>query len=423
MLAPHKLMFLVWFSSLFLLIMLPFQLLDREVSAYGIIIFLFFLLSFFFGTISNKKKSFIYTKSIVFKKKAYRLISLVSFLSLVCLLIDFDFSNLNLVSIAQEREGISISLLTGGLSNSSIAFKIAFLTYPSAYVLIALSIIYSKKINYLPLFCFGYLPVILSTVVMGGRNPLFFAMAITFFSIKIRSNYSEELNVYKPKSNKLSFKQTFVKFMVLSFIVIAIFYFINVFFSRAELAGGTSSMFALAESKWGVGFNGYGSKFFYDLFGEKISFLIFITSWYIVQGTIMSLTIFENFNGSAHLGSYGIELVTALFRRIDSYTIFENYDLLNEFNVVGFYPSVFGSLFVDFKFIGIFIIFLWGKWCGSVYNNVKKNKLNSMLLYPFMCTGILLSFVNTPFGVANGFVTYIWLFVAYYMIKHVKINL
>jgi len=422
MIAPYRLMFLIWFSCLFLWVTLPFQLVGREVSTYGIIIFLLFLLAFFIGTISSKNKSFISTNSIVFTKKAQRIISLVSFVSLICLLIDFDISNLNLISVAQEREVISLSLLTGGLSNSSTAFKIAFLTYPSAYVLIALSIIYSKKINYLPLFILGYLPIILSTVVMGGRNPLFYAIAITFFSIKIRSNYSEELNVYKPKSNNLSYKQTVIKFIVLSFIVIAISYFINVFISRAEMIGGTSTMFTLAESNWGVGFNGYGSKFFFDLFGEKMSFLIFITSWYIVQGLIMSATIFENFTSSAYLGSYGIEFVTAVFRRIDSYAIFKNYNKLNEFNIVGFYPSVFGSLFVDFKFIGIFIIFFWGKWCRSVYNNVKKLKLNSMLLYPFMSTGILLSFINTPFGVANGFVIYIWLFVAYYFTKYSRIN-
>ena len=422
MIAPYRLMFLVWFSCLFLWVILPFQLIDREVLNYGIIIFLLFLLTFFIGAISNKNKSIIFTNSIFYTKKAHRIISFVSFVSLLCLIIDFDISNLNLISIAEEREEISLSLLTGSLSNSSIAFKIAFLTYPSAYVFIALSIIYSKKINYLPLFILGYLPIVISTVVMGGRNPLFYAIVITFFSIKIRSNYSEELNVYKPKSNNFSYKQTVIKFIALSFIVIAILYFINVFISRADIAGGTSIMFAFAESNWGVGFNGYGSKFFFDLFGEKISFLIFITSWYVVQGLIMSVTIFENFTSSAYLGTYGIELITAVSRRIDSYAIFKNYDSLNELNVLGFYPSVFGSLFIDFKFVGIVIVYFWGKWCSSVYNNVKKLKLNSMLLYPFMSAGILLSFINTPFGLANGFVTYIWLFVAYYFTKQIRIS-
>ena len=211
MIAPHKLI-------------LPFQLIDREISNYGIIIFIIFLSAFFIGTVSNKNKSIISTNSIFLTKKAHKIISFVSFVSLVCLITDFDFTNLNLISIASEREEISLSLITGGLSNSSTAFKLAFLTYPSAYVLIALSIIYSKKINYLHLLILGYLPIILSTIIMGGRNPLFYAIAITFFSIKIRSNYSGELNVYKPKSNNLSFKQRVIKFIILSFIVITVLY-------------------------------------------------------------------------------------------------------------------------------------------------------------------------------------------------------
>ena len=122
------------------------------------------------------------------------------------------------------------------------------------------------------------------------------------------------------------------------------------------------------------------------------------------------------------LGSFGIEIITAFLRRYDSYSIFTNYDILNEYNVVGFYPSVFGSLFVDLKFLGIAVILFWGRWCTKVYNNIKNIKLNSMLLYPFMSTGVLLSFINTPFGVANGFITYFWLFIAFYLIKTLKIN-
>ena len=280
-------MFIVWFSCIFLWIFLPFQLVGREISYYGVSIFILFLSSFFIGCIATKKNKSLINYTSVQIKKSLQIISFFSFISLLCLLIDFDLSNLDLIFIASEREDISISLLTGEKSNSSLAFKIAFLTYPSAYIYIALTTIYSKKINYIYLFMLGYLPIILSTVVMGGRNPLLYAILISFFSIKIRSNFSNELNVYKSSPKVITYKRSLIKFISMAFIIITSVYFINVFLSRAEILGGTSFMFDHAESNWGISFDGRSSEFLISLLGFQNFFLLFIISWYVVQGLIM----------------------------------------------------------------------------------------------------------------------------------------
>ena len=42
-----------------------------------------------------------------------------------------------------------------------------------------------------------------------------------------------------------------------------------------------------------------------------------------------------------------------------------------------------------------------------VYTKVKSSNVKSMILYPFMTIGIILSIINTPIGMTNGLVTFI----------------
>ena len=143
-------------------------------------------------------------------------------------------------------------------------------------------------------------------------------------------------------------------------------------------------------------------------------------SWYLSQGFVMSNIIFESYEGPYQLGVYGIEILTAIVRRFDGLFVYDNFQYLMDLGTYGFLPSAFGSLYIDFGFFGLIIAFLWGMWSMLVYKKVKSSNVKSMILYPFMTIGIILSIINTPIGMTNGLVTFTWMFIAYYSIKTQK---
>lgn len=193
------------------------------------------------------------------------------------------------------------------------------------------------------------------------------------------------------------------------------------FFARAESVGGSEGMFKVAETIWGIGFRGALSNFLFEIFSIDIIFIVFMFSWYLSQGFVMSNIIFEGYDGPLQLGVYGVEIISAIVRRFDGTIIYNNFQSLMDLGTYGFLPSAFGSLFIDFHFFGLIISFLWGWWSTKVYRKTINLSVKSMLLYPFMIIGIILSIINTPIGMTNGFITFFWLFTAYFFIKKQKI--
>jgi hypothetical protein len=196
--------------------------------------------------------------------------------------------------------------------------------------------------------------------------------------------------------------------------VMAGLYFIQVFFARADVVGGVEAMLGVAATNWGVSFNGHMSNLFHDIFGADGSYLVFVFAWYAVQGLIMSNTIFTEYDGPMMMGAYGIDLVSALMRRINGEFVADGFAVLLDMNTYGFLPSAFGSLYVDFKFFGLLPCLIWGWLAGKVYGEIKRARDPRWLLAaPFMTLGVLFSLINTPVGFSNGFVTHGWMIVAF----------
>jgi oligosaccharide repeat unit polymerase len=427
--APGRLMLKVWIFCIFFWVILPFQLVNKELPIYGIIIFIIFIFAFWIGT-HAKGSQFKYIErdknwSQKDIKKAQIILSFVSFISCILLLIEFRNRDiLDLAGSYQLRSDQADAILQGSsISNSSIVFQLAFLSYPAAYIVLAMEIVYKEKINFVKLLLTCLCPIVLATLVMGGRAPLFYGIFIAFFSWQTRKNYSFSFKyASKAKTNNNWKKFVYISILILV-VVIAFYYFSVVFFVRADIVGGSEGMFIIAEETWGVKFTGMFAKLFFDFLGKDVSFLIFIFSWYTLQGFVMSIQIFDGYNGPMQLGTYGVDLASALIRRINGGWLASNYDHLIKLNTYGFFSSAFGSLYIDFKFWGILISFLWGWWCKSVYLKVYSNNTRSFVLHPFMITGILFSFINTPIGFTNGLITHVWLFIGYFCIKSTNKNL
>lgn len=422
--SPRRIMFIVWTCAVLSWTILPFKMVDKSFSLLGIVLFSFYLLSFFFGYWFSSSKKF-NTYSIISSircKKALSIIKIASLLSILLFLLSLGERNIfNLTESFEVRSKQADALLTGSESSSSLFFQLAFLLYPSGYVFSAIEIIYQKKIRYGRVIIYGLLPVILAMLVMGGRFPLLYYFSILFFSFKIRTNYSNILGHNILQSNGISrIKKMFISFCVSIVAAFSVYYFATVFFVRAEAIGGADLMFEFAEEVWGVSFDGYLSPFFLSTIGINGSFLLFIFSWYAIQGFVMTNIIFTSYTGPLQFGSYGIDIFSAVFRRLFGSYVSENFNYLLDIGTYGFLPSAFGSLFIDFGYYGLLICFFWGKWSSDVFKKATSGDVRSMLLMPFMISGIVFSVINTPLGFTNGFITFIWLYIVFYSFEPSK---
>lgn len=422
MIKPNKLMFRIWTFCSFLWFFLPFQLLKTDFSNFGFVVLIAFILFFILGgQLANKSKMSSFKNYSYDVKFSLSIIALISIIATVFLI--FESQGKLTISLADayiSRSNAAQGLLYGDVSNSSIYFKVAFLTYPAGYVYLALGILFLKKINFFKLTLFGLLPISLSAFAMGGRVQLFYAILVIFLSLSLRKKYWEILGVEKLNKFRWTIKKMFIALILFTTLIVTSIYFVNVFFARAESVGGSEGMFKVAETIWGIGFRGALSNFLFEIFSIDIIFIVFMFSWYLSQGLVMSNIIFEGYDGPLQLGVYGVEIISAIVRRFDGTIIYNNFQSLMDLGTYGFLPSAFGSLFIDFHFFGLIISFLWGWWSTKVYRKTINLSVKSMLLYPFMIIGIILSIINTPIGMTNGLITFFWLFTAYFFIKKQK---
>ena len=211
-------------------------------------------------------------------------------------------------------------------------------------------------------------------------------------------------------------------FVSIAIVITAFNYFIDVFIERSLVAGGAQGMLDLSGEIWGIQFSGPGYDMMLRIMGADITYIIFVLLWYFIQGVFMSNQIIANFNGDAMLGAYGVDLVSAALRRIDGDWIAVRFDYLLGLDTYGFLPSAFGSLFIDFKYFSVVLVFLWGWFCGLVYLRVKSSTDFSWLIVsPFVSFGILFSLINTPIGYSNGLMTHLWLLGSFFLIRRTRI--
>ena len=281
--------------------------------------------------------------------------------------------------------------------------------------------VFKSKLKVSRIILFGVLPGVLAGVTMGGRSALFNVLAYLFiaYAVRRRLNFSYVQIGLRKKSDL----GLFPKLLLTTGVIAAVIYALNVFVERASGQGGLDVMFDVADALWGVTFSGPGFEVAAELFGLAPLFIVFAVTWYFVQGLIMSTAILANYNGPMLLGVYGIDLASALARRISPEGTAKNFNYLLDMDTYGFFPSAFGSLYVDFSYGGILIAFLWGAFAGMVYGRFRQGiDPRWRLIIPFVIFGIFISLINTPLGFSNGFATYAWLFVVFFLIKKSTVN-
>lgn len=422
-LHPAALMLLVWTLCVAAFLILPFRLEGRIVTLYGFMIMGLFIATFCAGALAASRpqpqRPLQPGVTIDFRMTDRILITAAVIAGLASILDIQGHNVLDLAEAYQARSDRAGALLAGSQSESTIWFQIAFLTYPAGYVYLMREIGFRPKPVLWRVGAFGLLPVVLTSLAMGGRAPLFYAFLMLILGYLLRKRVFPELGRTRAPRQAPARARAFrlgpaSKAGIGLVGVLAAIYFVQVFFARADVVGGVEAMFGVAELGWGVSFNGHMSGLYYALLGADGTYLVFIFAWYAVQGLVMSNIIFTQYDGPMMLGAYGVDLISALVRRINGEFIADGFGVLLDMNTYGFLPSAFGSLYVDFKFFGLIPCVIWGWLAGKVYGEIKLARdPRWLLLGPFVMLGIVFSLINTPIGFSNGLVTHLWLVAAF----------
>lgn len=421
---PAKTMLIVWGLCIATFAILPFQLLERKLTTKGAFIMAVFMAAYLIGTLlvsTRRRAALIEPPTRIDAKNAETWLMFASGLATILLI--FDAANKDVFDLAVAYELRSLAadaLLKGEASNSSVFFQMAFLLYPAGYVYTAVHTIYARNLQVWKLLIFGFMPIALATVVMGGRMPIFYSVLVAWIALKERKKIGQ-INPRMPKtSNRRKWIVRLVWFVAL---MLLLRYFATVFMVRAAAAGGSMAMFDVAEQRWGVGFNGPMSGAIFAIFGEDMTYLVFIFVWYLIQGVVMSNYLLSAYDGPLQMGTYGVDMISALMRRLDPQRLAEGFDSLLSLGTYGFFPSAWGSLYVDFGFFSIILCTIWGAFTALCYRRiVVQHRMKWLLIGPFATIGIIFSIINTPMGFTNGFITHCWLLVAFMLLKRQQIN-
>lgn len=429
---PAVLMIAVWTVCIAAFYALPLQLENRTLSLIGFLVLALFIGAFCAGTLlagRSERGRASMGPLIVSFRNADRVLIIACTTALAALAWDSLGRNLfDLGASFQQRDMAAGALMGGAASSSSLMFQIGFLTYPAAYILLAREIAFKPQPNFLFLGVFGLGPIMAASLVMGGRFPLLYALTTAVLAYRLRRFTGVKRADPRPRPEKAASgarqRAPLAKIGFGTKVIVAtagcmIFvYSAQVFLTRASFLGGVEQHLAYASTSWGVNFNGRFSEIFISGLGVEGAYLVFVFTWYTVQGFVMSNVIFTDYQGPMLFGTYGIDLASALMRRLNGDYVGDSFFELLRINTYGFLPSAFGTLFVDLKYIGILISGLWGWGAGIVFLRARNaNDPRWLLVLPFVTMGIVFSLLNTPFGFANGFSTHLWLLATFLLIK------
>lgn len=436
---PAALMLMTWVIAFAIFFILPFMLVGRTMSPYGYLILSVFLATYCGGALmaSRPMRQRPRDRSVIIDwRRADQVLIIICSISMLAFLVDIQGRNiLDLAGAYAERSDRATALLRGAESDSSIWFQIGFLTYPASFIYLVREIAFRPRPKLWRIGLFGAAPVILATLTMGGRGPLFFVIAYAVYGYFLR----KQLYPATPRPRRALAAP--VRFHPVTGVPLrrrptalrlgagakaagallggaAMFYFTQVFITRAGGSDGIESMLGLVGWNWGVNFNGHFSDIFYSVFGVQGTYLIFVFAWYAIQGVVMSNAIFTSYDGSMLFGTYGVDLVSAVMRRVNGAYVADGFDRLLQMNVYGFVPSAFGSLYIDLKFFGLIPCFAWGWLSGLVYRKIKEGLDPRYLLFvPFLSIGIVMSLNNTPIGLSNGLMLHFWMLTFFFLAR------
>ena len=251
---PVVLMLVVWGLCIAAFTILPFQLENRVMSLYGFFILSLFIAVFCAGALAaalpQAQKPRRRDVTVDFRL-ADRALMAAGVIAILASLIDTSGRNvLDLADAYQIRSERAGNLMAGDERGGSIWFQLAFLTYPASYIYLVREIGFRARPVLWKVVVFGLMPVTMASLAMGGRAPLFYALLMLIYGFALRKHTFPKGKpgapgvgpqaVVRPRRKPLlPFRLTApVKVAIGVLGAVMMIYFVQVFLTRADVAGG-----------------------------------------------------------------------------------------------------------------------------------------------------------------------------------------
>lgn len=281
---------------------------------------------------------------------------------------------------------------------------IAFLLYPAGFIaVVSFWIRYEDTLLFDKVLAgvFG-VGIIALSVLAGGRSGIFILMVFILCAGYVRTGIGK---AWIPNSGmlKLIAWATFIGFLTYSSLIWTV---------RAH-GEELSDYLARVSNDWGLGLtDGFlavaGAYFPPDLIKTIVNSI-----YYLIQNLSVTERVLSMPSAVILYGSYQIDLIAALFRMDPDLAEYmrNGYSSLLEANVYGFFSGAWTGLYLDIGLMCYVFVYFWGSIAGVAYRNLQATGTKLwQLIYAVCVFTIFISFVSSPFGHANSFVTLIWLF-------------
>ncbi|SDL80885.1 oligosaccharide repeat unit polymerase [Salinimicrobium catena] len=349
------------------------------------------ILAFIFGTLlyKNKTNFYIIPKSNKHLIKLFRIIFNLALLGLTVKIFDRFFIRGITIGAGyfDNRE------LMEGAGGNAFAIFSAVLS-PLGIIPLFLLLKYNLKFNrfYKGAIFLLFFAQIFDAILLGSRSILFILFIL--------------FGLYMAFFKKIRF--TFRKSIIVLFAFLAFLFLMNfIFLERTrEFAGNKTYEIVLNESN--VNYTLTSNKEFKNNFrnmnsiSQTISFTYITTIQYFTHGMIEFSYLYDNFHKEHSLGGYTFAVYDRFFSKIMG-TNFDQEKLQKLAPREGVYTTFFGPLYLDFGWLTIVFMLLFGKVTRNIYEKSKKGSdwAIIMLFYFFIVLMFapVFNFVNGAGGI------------------------
>jgi len=434
MIAPLRLLLISFLIWLFFYIQVPVTYLYTGTPYYAFITIILFLFSFVMGYISIKHKS-IKTQTEYSVKKVKQIAILFFLLGLLGILIKlyigFYVSKIYVTeNIFRNRLENMGQELSGGFLG-----VISALLFPFAYINL-LIVTYNYKL-FSKLFIFlsllsGIYPMI-ETYFMGGRT-IIALLGATLLFVTIASYYKNNtIAKFKIKVGSIKLlsiplfllkKKIWIPLVILGSAFM--YYSASVVKNRLETFNyrDTIKVWERKDYQW-VEFDEDFKEEYRSLSKSERNLLLSGYSFkhYFVHGMFEYVRMVNDLDSHIgyHYGQYQFSVFFKFFR-VFGIPLKTSEDLNSMVKRKAVYQTFWGPFYLDFGFLGIIVIFFWGRFTKKIYVSAKSGSTPHVIFYGYLSTIIFTSFfLNFLLGSSSYYL--FAFFICLFMFKYWPNNL
>jgi len=316
---------------------------------------------------------------------------------------------LDLSSIFELRNQRAMQLASAERPASAGWAAVGFLTYPAGVVgLCAVFRWYERMyVGRVALAAAFGASLMLMTLLMGGRGPLFSCAALLAGAAVLR--VIDGLPVF-PRSRALRWSAVLAVIGFLGYSTI-------IWTVRSDAVQLDTEQFLVhAESAWGMTVRPGFRDAVEPILGIDGVRALAVTSFYFSQSTAILEQIIAAPASAPMWGMYEADVVAATYRvmaGVDAKLLVDGNQRLLDANIYGFFSGAWGGLVIDFGYAGAMAaITAWGWMAGRAWGvALRAPGAPAALMLAFWLAASIWSFATPPLGFSNAAVIFAWFIV------------